>query len=300
MTQPLLIDECIAMSVEDWIQIPDNPRQRDTERRLVRAKHLLTPSPEHRLVHMAQGPGSKCWKLDGHTRALGWQRGAFPAPDKVQVYVIHVRDEDAAKDLYDHYDSKTAVKTTVHAVEGAFREHNFYPQSRLLASGAIGNALRIAEGLWNEQRRRSDSPLSQIVGTWKSSLQRLDEIQPVNSPKKNKFVGPVIAASLMSFRKYKGDATEFWTEYNLEHGEKIGQMMDPVEALTQFMMTCMVVTSNYHDIVGKALNAFEGYLDNRTYTTGLKALDPTRFSKSKLVVSKWTTPAREAKLRVGA
>src|SRR5260370_461566 len=61
----------IELTVAEWLEIPDNPRQRDTERHLQRAKHLMTPAPTHRRVAMAQATtDDRRWKLDGHTRAI--------------------------------------------------------------------------------------------------------------------------------------------------------------------------------------------------------------------------------------
>jgi hypothetical protein len=301
MTTPVVKQEVVPMSVSEWITVPDNPRQRNTERRLARAKHLLIPSPDHALVHMALAPSGKRWKLDGHTRAMLWQRQMVPAPASVFVHIIPVRDAAAAMDLYDHYDNKAAVKTSAHDVEGAFREHRFEPHSKFVASAGIGNALRLAEGLWEGMRHRSPTPMTEIVRHWKGSLERLDDIEPVNTPKHQKFVGPVVAAALMTFRKYHGAADDFWRRYNLGQGEKIGTLMDPVEALTQYMMTTVVVTSNYNEIAGKALNAFEAHLQSRSFSQAVKALDPTRFARSPMLPTGVALPpAQEAELRVAA
>ena len=63
------------MTVAEWIKVEDNPIQRDTEHHAAKAKHLLTPLPSHAFVFACELPNGKLIKLDGHTRALLWQRG---------------------------------------------------------------------------------------------------------------------------------------------------------------------------------------------------------------------------------
>ena len=83
----------IRMSVDEWIKVKANPRQRDTEKHAAKAKHLLTPSPDHAHVSAARLPNETLVKLDGHTRALLWKRGTVPALRIYQLTTI-LRDRN--------------------------------------------------------------------------------------------------------------------------------------------------------------------------------------------------------------
>src|SRR5882672_12509291 len=100
----------MAMGPKDWAAIPDNPRQRDTVAHARRAAqtNLKEPHPTHLKVHMARLADGRCYKLDGHTRSYLWEIGKLEAPQAVQVQVWDVADLDAAKELYNTFDSTAA------------------------------------------------------------------------------------------------------------------------------------------------------------------------------------------------
>lgn len=62
------------MSLHQWLQVPDNPRQRDTIRHATKAAkdHLSEPSLTHLEVSAAELPNGELLKLDGHTRSYLW------------------------------------------------------------------------------------------------------------------------------------------------------------------------------------------------------------------------------------
>jgi hypothetical protein len=275
----------IHMSVKEWIEVQDNPRQRFSERRVKSAKHLLTPVPEHAIVHMGQAADGERWKFDGHTRALFWERGLAPAPKVLTVHVYPVLDAADAMEHYDRFDSRAAVKTGAHELQGAFNEHNCHPKSELLARGNIGNALRIADHLWEGKWATNRAPIGEIVARWKRPLRLLDSIDPHSPPRTHRFAGPVIVAALLTFRKYGNDAVPFWTQYNEEAGEKTAGFLDPVEALSQFMASVKVHMAIYPEIVGKALAAFEASLRGEKFGVAnnrrLKAREAATFSSSR-------------------
>jgi hypothetical protein len=266
------------MTVDEWHGVPDNPRQRDTERHLQRATHLKAPSPTHSRVAMAMTADGHRWKLDGHTRALGWVRQMIPIPDRLVVSVYLVKDEAEACELYTHFDAQQAVETGYDKVYGAYRQLNFAPRSLLLKAGQISSAVKLAQGCYEGQRYASKEPIYDLMKLWQKELKLFDEV----NPNKMRFRAPLITAALMTFRKHSEEPTEFWRLYNDDAGEKIENAMDPVEALSRFIMGSrgdnrQKAAAGTYDVIGKGIAAYEAHRASRTYTRNLVAQDPARY-----------------------
>lgn len=116
----------IEMTVEEWIEVPDNPRQRDTIRRAKRArrKHLSEYNEMHCRVIAAMMDGELFCKIDGHTRAYLWEHGMLDRPPngKVIAQLFSVSSIDEAKRLYTQTDSVEAVKQVRDVLEGFANE----------------------------------------------------------------------------------------------------------------------------------------------------------------------------------
>lgn len=266
------------MSVESWQKVPDNPRQRDTDRHLQRAHHLKIESPTHSRVSMALTADGRRWKLDGHTRSLGWSRGMIPIPARLVVSVYLVKDEAEACDLYTHFDAQQAVETGSDKVYGAYRQLNFTPRSALLKVGQISSAVKLAQGCYEGLRFASKEPIYDLTKLWQTELKAFDEV----NPNKGRFRGPLITAALMTFRKHGEAPLEFWRLYNDDAGEKIENAMDPVEALSRFIMGSrgdnrQKAAAGTYDVIGKGIAAYEAHRASRTYTRNLVAQDPARY-----------------------
>jgi hypothetical protein len=265
------------MTVDEWIAIADNPRQRDTERHLRRAKHLQNPSPAHSLVSMARDASGRSWKLDGHTRALAWKRGLIQRPGKIIATIFPVHDAAEAAELYRHFDNQGAVETTSDQVSGAWRELGWIPESKLLQRGALTDALRNAQGLARNTRTAAhDMTIYELVRAWKKEILTLDLI----NPQREQFIGGCVAAALMCFRRDGDEATEFWRLYATDGGQKFENLIDPVENLTRYIRELRAARKTAGagmDIIGKALAAYTAHQEGRTYTGGLRATDPSKF-----------------------
>lgn len=263
----------LQMSAEEWAGIPDNPRQRDTERRLQRAKHLLVKSPEHAVVHMAVSPRGEKWKLDGHTRAMLWVEQPELAPAMLLVVVYPVDDAADAADLYTHFDSPVAVETAADRVWGAFKECGFTPTSPLLRRATVGTAVQAAEAAQRGLRLRAlGMSTYAVISEWMPELRALDAI----SPDPRRFNGPLLTATLLTLRKYPEKAIEFWSRYSEDKGTKLDKEMDGVEALTRFVMDGRSGKVDFLDAAGKAISAFENYRRDRSCQS-LKSTDPARY-----------------------
>src|SRR5512135_1321507 len=115
------------MSVEQWLILPDHPRQRDTERH-ARARHWqfakrATGAAFQHLSHVT----AACWngtlyKVNGHTRALLWVKGELPAPEHLHVTIYKVTTREELNDLYAAFDAAWAAKPEYEKVYGGLRE----------------------------------------------------------------------------------------------------------------------------------------------------------------------------------
>lgn len=251
----------VRMTVSDWIGVPDNPRQRDTERHAAKAKHLMTPAPTHSHVAAAKLPNGSLVKLDGHTRALLWERRQVARPTHVEVTVIPVKSMDEAKDLYAHYDSKDALETATDKISGGFNEISFKPESALLKSGRIGSALRLG---WVVLKGWSKDTAPQntydMVNEFAAEILALDDMK---LGKRAASTG-IITAFLLSYRKYGDECVEFWRAVFADVGTKANGTMDAIQALNELILQrkgCHGQSAAL-DLCARALHAYEKYRNN--------------------------------------
>lgn len=267
------------MLVEDWIKVEDNPIQRDTEKHAVRAKHLLTPHPSHSYVFAAELPSGKLIKLDGHTRALMWRRKDVAAPMQVFVAVIPCKDKAEAEQMYKDFDSKDALETTKDKVYGAFNRHNFEPISGLLQTGSITAALRIAWGVHGGGTVSRGSAGSQIgksdiytmIDEFSYELHALDgfKLQQGAVP------SAVVAAFVLSYRRYGHKLTPFWRGVFGNTGTKLGAEMDGVQAIHELILKRRgsYGGSAMADMCARCLMAVEKWLKDESLTQIPRPLD---------------------------
>lgn len=161
----------VEMSLSEWMSVMDNPRQRDTEQRAVKAqRYLRTPSPEHPVVHAARLPDGTLVKLDGHTRSYLWSTGKIPPPERIICVLVNAASIDQACELYWHYDSRRTVKSTADMLSGVLGEHHFHIETKWLQK-AVVNAVRIIESV-------SDSEIvtKQCLPLWFEEVRVVDSV----------------------------------------------------------------------------------------------------------------------------
>lgn len=261
--------ESINLSTSEWARIRDNPRQRDTEAHLRKAKHLYSPSPTHKRVAAARLDG-KLYKLDGHTRALLWSRSPGLAPvGGVEVDVYPVSNVTELCKLYDEFDSRAAAETVADAAYGAMREIGFDPQS-FLKKGGFTLALQIAEGVrLRLSSRRAKSPIHELVREWKPELTLLDGVPGFSA---KRFSSVFIAAALVTLRKHPEKALDFWWRYSQDLGKKQNTKKDGVQMADDIRRDTVgrVGGSSSASMVAfcKVLSAFERYRLGQLYENG--------------------------------
>lgn len=267
----------IEMSVEDWINVEENPVQRGTERRAEKATHLHVLDAVHQETRMARLPGGRSIKLDGHTRGFLWagglaHKGISPArPDYLSVSVYDCRSIDDVTALYDKFNSKAAVKTASDEVQGAHRQLDLRFTSPLLRAGCYGQAVRLLHQRVNGYGK-SYKPgyLRECVREFRAELAKLDACQPARKD----FPAPFIMAALATIRVYGQPAVTYWTGYAADAGYKIGEERDPVQALREVLLDARakqgITTASYFDLMGQAVNAVEAQLHGVNYKRAIR------------------------------
>lgn len=276
----------IHMTPAQWKLIPANPRQRNTEYHLNRATHLLSPSPTHAFVSMAQDEAGNSWKLDGHTRSLLWERSPNLAPQTIYITVYHVKNQSEAAELYTHFDSPKSVETTTDRSFGAMREQNWSPKSSLFKdNNSITTALLITEGIISNVSLSKSRRVSiySLLPLWLEELKLLDSILP----HRKKFTSTLVAAALLTIRrrlsnpKFVSRTLEFWQLYLEDKGVKLENQMDGVEALTRLVFKSKQEpwsNSQQMELLARAISSFEGWWRKHQYSSLPKQTDTKEYA----------------------
>lgn len=266
----------IEMSVTDWIDVQDNPRQRNTEKRAkaARRKHLAEYQKVHRVVLAATHDGDILCKLDGHTRSLLWQMGELGCPPdgKVEVVLIEVSGIEEAKSIYDMLDSQTSVKKPCDNIYGACRELGFRLDSFLLRGCAFTTQLKIAT---TGKRFKGDNYA--MVREWKNELIALDKAALSSQ-------NTILLSVMLTAIRIDGveKASEFFRKLERNEGVKTSQGYDGVELLSRVMAIRRAEgrTAGYENLMqicGQAWTAYQMWKDGkRRKTTSLPIVDFTR------------------------
>lgn len=219
-----------TMTPEEWASVPDNPRQRDTESRAAKARHLNVLEAAHTLVHMAEWESGRC-KLEGHTRALKWMQSPETAPESVDVRVYIVDSLEEAKRLYGHFNSKEEGERANDRLFGALRENGITPTSDFVRKAKFSNALRMAYTFYEEHARTKQVSVYDQVSFFREQIILLDGISGASK----RIIGPVVCCFLMTTHKHGPVVMEFFRRYILDGGTKDGRRKDCVQMFTEVM-----------------------------------------------------------------
>ena len=253
----------IEMSVMDWADVPDNPRQRNTEKRAkaARSRHLSSYQKLHRVVFAASKNGSVLCKLDGHTRSLLWILGELDAPPcgTVEVVLIEVSGLSEAKQIYDMLDAQPATKKPSDVVFGACRELGFRLDSYLLRQCAFATQLRIAT-----TGKRFQGDVYAMVKEWKPELIDLDKIGL--SSQNTILIAVMLTAIRSDGVKLAG---EFFSRLEKNEGVKTSSGYDGVELLSRVMSLRRAEgrTAGYDNLMqvaGQAWTAYQMWISGGT------------------------------------
>lgn len=268
------------MSPEEWGTVEDNPRQRDTARHAARADHLKIPHPIHSFVNMAVLPDGRRYKLDGHTRGFLWSSGEVEAPAVLVVETWACESLEQVKELYGVFDNVKAVETGADRVFGAYREHGLEFKSPLLRNKKITIGCRVAYGVLFSRVVADKQSEYSLIRYWKPELYLLDEVDA----SQHVFSSAITAASLITFRRYGRDATDFWYRLAHNNGNKQGDVKDAVQALYDRIKTMrekagITSASNINELFAAAIAAFQAGRRGQHYVGGIKGLGKVEIDK---------------------
>jgi hypothetical protein len=246
----------MIMSVNDWIDVPDNPRQRDTEKRakIARRKHLSRYEKPHRVVFAASKDGSILCKIDGHTRALLWKEGDLQTPPdgKVEVIIFEVSGLAEAKQIYDMMDAQSVSKKPSDNIFGACREMGFKLDSYLLRRCEFATQLKIAT-----TGKRFTGDVYPMVKEWKKELVELDKMALSSRY-------TILISVMLTAIRYDGadKACEFFTKLENNEGVKSSSGYDGIESLARNIEVRRAEgrTAGYDNLInicGQAWSAYE-------------------------------------------
>jgi hypothetical protein len=260
----------MTMTPGEWSQVEANPFQRDTAAHAKRATHLREPHPTHRKVNMAIVESGKRYKLDGHTRDFLWSAGELSAPPLLDVQAWFCPYAKLGV-LYDTFDSRSALHTAADDMHGALSALGFVFESELLKTRHFVAAMRLAyELLYGKTIAAKTRPVD-LLRYWRLELELLDRC----NPGRRRFPTPITTAALIVFRRYGATAqsSHFWMAYSGNKGVKIGEEMDPVQALTERVAgaTKNRQTTGYHNalkLISLCLSVFESFCAERTFSAG--------------------------------
>lgn len=225
------------MTLEDFFDIPDCPRQRNTEKRAARAKHLDRLFPTHTVVVIARFPDGSSMRLDGHTRLYKWANGKGALPDRLLAIVLPVDNLTQALAYYTHFDNKAATEQVHEKICGAIKQFNLEIASAFIGDGRIGTplryvsrALRIA-GVEGIPAQNDDEFVYTVVSLLTPQIEAMDAL----NLKASKFRGPLATALILAHIKHGDKILPFFKAVDAGAGAEIDGRACPLAAVKNIM-----------------------------------------------------------------
>lgn len=280
-----------TMTPNEWADVPDNPRQRDTELHAKKAiKYLAEPKPPHIEVKMAQLPDGTKWKLDGHTRCFLWQGKLIPVPDMLDVTIYYLKNMKEVIEAYGWFDNAGAAEKGPDVMQGAFRANGLHPKTHMLRAGRINTALRrLFRMVYDFDEITGYDLVYEAVHFFRDEIILLDELQPTGTL----FPPGIIMGVLITLKRDRVQALEFWQLYAAELGTKEGGVMNAVQALCEAVARDKGLVRGSRDVTselfGKSIMAFMAFQQGSTYVAG----GPGVRSVSQPTLKKYVTVGRQ-------
>jgi len=221
----------VKIKVDDWFEMNDNPRQRDTKTHAKKALrlHLKEYSETHASVAAAELPDGTRYILDGHTRSFLWQSGDLIAPKMLYCDLYIVQSIKQVISLYDCFDNSSAAETATDRLSGALKLNGVNLKSKLVKAGGMTNALKTVYSLKKRGLRGID--VCEPVKLFKKALNVIDKGMFMHT----NFPSPVLAAMLLTAHRDGAKVLPFWKDYNEDQGKKTPKKFDAVYCLTEFV-----------------------------------------------------------------
>jgi len=263
----------VQMSVPAWVALPEHPRRRDTERQARKehweaARAAVGPVFESLRWVVAAELNGEYFKVDGHTRALLWERAQLRRPPFVIAQVFRCASREELNALYATYDTQLAAETLYDRVTGAYREWGLNLTSQRLRTGTIVDALSIAcRGIARSTERsgcEEEFDVYAAVGYFARELALLDTV----NPQAEHFPTGIVAAALLSLAE-NPSTLEFFRRLSHREGSKQAGLPDPVEAVLEQLVALKRrksarVRSEQEDLCARTLAAVRAWGDGPT------------------------------------
>lgn len=278
------------LSVDDWISVPDCPRQRDTERHARRAWHLYIPSETHMLVHKGELPNGDVYKLDGHSRCLLWRKNLIPAPRSLICMVWPCATIADVYRLYTTFDNAVAGETRAEQLTGAIRQFQVTFQSPYLQAAQYAGVLRyLYNKMYGSAVNKDPEFLYISFSHYLPQLKLLDTCGPTTI----RYPTGITMAALTCLCLYGHSATDFWNRYSKDLGTKLDGKRDAVQRLDELRNAHQLSKKGggrsrpTYDLMEGAVAAFEADRNGQTFDEAVK-----EFTKKK-VFDKYVVSARK-------
>ncbi len=280
----------LQLTINDWINVPSHPRQRDTQRHSKAAHWRDAKNAKGALkIHLANVIGAildgVLYKVDGHTRSYLWVNGLLKKPSHVIVTAYFVKDKNELNALYGVMDLTTAAERPSDQICGAYKEYGLSLKSKRLSGGNIGEALHLAlrgQPKARRSKKQQTFDLYEAVGVFTKELTIIDNLN-VN-PKV--FSSGILAAALL-MQALHPETLEFFRLLAERKGEKRNGRTDPVESVLDVIDEHRYSRQNYSgvgqlDLLARCVHAvyiwLEGpessrfWLKNKVYAYELRPL----------------------------
>jgi len=226
------------MTVNKFIKISCCPIQRDTATRAKKAlkNHLKEYSDTQRRVAIGK-LGKSTYMIDGHTRAHLWENNQLERPSELEVDVYTVKTMEELFDLYKHFDSSSAVESTLDRMSGACRHFGIqFTSTNLLRNCGLKYAADFClSGFTNRETCRLDELT--LVEEFKREITWLakEPFEHFKSGNKPGMPAVVTACVLIALRCDGNSALAFFEGYQLDSGTKTSSGCDGTFLAAQYI-----------------------------------------------------------------
>ena len=262
----------ILMTPDEFVEIPENPRQRNTHRHAAKAcrRHLREGHHAHAKVNIAILPGGQRFKLDAHTRAFLWLDGRLPAPAQLSVDVWECKSLEEVEELYLTFDNRDAAEQNNALLFGTLRSKGLELTSTLLLNAGIYAALQHIFGTQIDVA--IDTP-DVIVST----LKTIDEYGFTG----HRINSGLLAAMIATVHRDGIKALEFWRKHIDDEGIKQGKTWDGVYGIMIIQERASRNGGTGREIMResmrRALSCYNAYTNNKMLRQNASEIAITRF-----------------------
>lgn len=237
---------CKQITLKEYLEINDNPKQRNTLLRAKSAKknHLAEWHPVHSFISASRFKG-QLYLNDGHTRRELIRQGHFEPEDLPSKFHLAIIECDLYEEIcnnYDCYDTKSAVESASDSNYSLFKHlgHEFESE-RFSKPTDLGAIQSLA---CNNCKTRED-----WVRAWFDEVVALDRFHiPAGTPKgveKTLFAGAIAAIVMLINRGYSEEVKQFAIDVRADNGIKKGSSRDGVQLFVEWILTTPEKTSGY-------------------------------------------------------